>query len=237
MTGFAGGHPDWQDTTSWRGALVHDNLETIAAGGGLALGPWNITHYASLRLNLNVQQGGADFVLATDEDAAFLSAEAHKNWPIRAATRMVAIVPSLGNFAKLIITGNLVDLTVVNVKVQPVNTITESIRYVGADSHLLDDVVGFAPGATTTWLFGTVTPGPAFVMIEMATAPPTLLMRFRERRIDGTVVRRIAQWQNLPGVTQEVIHLPALSWDFAITNTGAAPQDYKVSIVTGMGAL
>jgi hypothetical protein len=237
MTGPFGGHPDWQDPTSWRSRTLHFNTEAVLAGVTRTLSVWNITHYASLRLSLNLSVGGATFELHTSTDPAFLLYEVHKSWELAAPQEMIVVLPSLASFSRLrIITPAANGVTVI-VSAMMTNTVTENVRYSGNAVHIVEFNKIIAPAAMDVYNFGRVTPGPAFIMLDMATGPPTLLARFRRIRSDGTSVNRIAQWVNIAGVTQQIIHLPETSWDFAITNTGGVNQQYSLSITTGVGTL
>jgi hypothetical protein len=237
MTGPVAGHPDWQDPTSWRSGTLHFNTEQLVAGETRTLGAWNITHYASLRLSLTLTAGGAQFEVHTSTDPAFVLYETHKTWELASPHTMTVALPSLASYVRLRIIAPATNGVTVLVSAQMTNAVTENVRYSGSALHIVEFNTVIGPGAMNVVTTERVTPGPAFIMLDMATGPPTLLARFRRIRSDGTAVNRIAQWVNIAGVTQQIIHLPEVPWDFAITNTGGVNQQYSLSITTGVGTL
>lgn len=154
----------WSNPQVWRGSLLQDNVSLPLAGNGNAsLGPWDVTSFQSVYLQVSVATGNGANIRLYQNDAQGNNL-AYKQWDVTAWTSLQVVVPLLGDQILLFIRNLNAGPVRLTVTVAPTNTGSGRISYPTAQNICATPgFVTFPPNNIQWFQLPWIQPGPATV--------------------------------------------------------------------------
>lgn len=216
------GHPDWQSYANWRGP-VYTSTNVLVTNANPISVPQNVTNYASTFLFVsNAGPNGVTAQLVFSSDSTEADQISVNGWNLPPGWRVAVQVPSLKNFARLLIQVQPAQTATVTAQWSPNNINPPKERYIGNGGTVSFESVSIPANTTTTFPSGVLSDGNGTYFFEDTTGSGKLDVVIFTLDSQNNLRYRLAEVPSLGNTASGSFQNDGQPWLVRVQNTDAA---------------